>query len=622
MDTEAFVRWALDDARTVEERYTTELIVERGETHWHYRRGEYGFESLEDTMERKRQRAFNPAYDPRCSEQSLRRAAEAWTQINQWMELGAHDTRPIRDLKVLRFLTALESLHLLRCEVDDLTPLTALPRLRALHFSSHTLRDFRPLAHCTGLWDLQLHLLRHWPEVRGLETLPAVESLLLHGNILVFERAVFPRVKSASLLCDPLEARSVQDLPRLPACEFLSLGGVEQLDGVENYPRLRNLVIHTSVESFAPLARLPRLTCLTIKELEPLDVTPLTLLPALQYLCFDTQFKIRLRPVPPRDLAPLTEAPALRELEVLGNPLLETEAAALQVGLPSWGDALLHPEPRPLPPWRLLAWPAAQFPPFHADAPLPAGAEHPDLGLRARERRWVARFVSRALTKKLGTSDWGEPYKDYSAAFDHTPHMLEPAARVITFEFTCYGLVEKIPLVVEALRECLAQLRPDYVFILFVSLQAPARARTPADMELEAQFSREQDEAEYKRSEKEREAYLERLHRYELKKQAGEKVKPEDFAPGERAPLPLAPWEREEEDGDSGDSGGGEGGVAVKEKPEPPPSWEDDAHPLADKYCMMAHFTRTECYVFPHHRGIAEYLLCRPCDEVIEEKKK
>jgi hypothetical protein len=36
----------------------------------------------------------------------------------------------------------------------------------------------------------------------------------------------------------------------------------------------------------------------------------------------------------------------------------------------------------------------------------------------------------------------------------------------------------------------------------------------------------------------------------------------------------------------------------------------------------MAHLYLTECYVFTRERGVAEYLLRRHCDEVIEEEKK
>ena len=99
------------------------------------------------------------------------------------------------------------------------------------------------------------------------------------------------------------------------------------------------------------------LTCSTAKDFEPIDVAPLVRVPNLQFLCFNTWNKTRLRPVKPRDLAPLVEAPVPRELEIVGNPILETEAAAIQAGLPSWDDLLSLPKPRPLPSWRLLAWP-------------------------------------------------------------------------------------------------------------------------------------------------------------------------------------------------------------------------------------------------------------------------
>lgn len=621
MDTEAFVRWALDDARTVEERYTTELIIERGVSAWNSRRGIYGRDPLEAIMERKRQRAFNPAYDPRYTEEAARRAAEGWTGIKQWSEFCSHDDRPIRDLQVLSFLTALEDVQLHHNEVSDVTPLAALPNLRTLHFSSTACRDLRPLARCTGLRDLQLKLLRHWPDVRGISDLPDVECLLLHGNLLVFDRAVFPKAKFASLKCTPLEARSVRDLPQLPNCEFLSLGGLESLDGIEAFSKLRNFTLETPAESFAPLTRLPHLTCLIVRDHEPLDVAPLAQVPKLQYLRFNTWNKERIRPVKPRDLAPLAEAAALRELEVIGNPHLETEAAALQAGLPSWGDLYLHPDPRPLPPWRLLAWPADKIPPDREISRLPDEPEQVDLGLRARELRWASRFIHRAISKKLGTSDWYEAETDHSVHSDYAPHIIDPTHRSLTVQFQSYGLLDKIPLAIAALRECLVQLRGDYRVLFWVWLKTPKRKPSKAQIELEEKFSREQDEAEWERARKEREEYLERLYRYELKKQAGEKVKPEEFAPGEQPPLPPAPWDREDDEDDDQDAGG-DSDVAVKEKPDPPTSWDEDDHPLVMEYNLMAHFSLTECYVPSQQAGIAEYLFRRSCDEVIEEEKK
>lgn len=54
MDQAAFIRWALDDARTVEERYTTELVVEQGVSWWNSRHKIYKSLSLDQRMERDR----------------------------------------------------------------------------------------------------------------------------------------------------------------------------------------------------------------------------------------------------------------------------------------------------------------------------------------------------------------------------------------------------------------------------------------------------------------------------------------------------------------------------------------------------------------------------------------
>jgi hypothetical protein len=623
MEIEAFVRWALDDARTLEERYTTELLVEKGVQSWNFRQGKYGAHSLDETIERQRQRALNPAYQPHYSEQALRRAAESWADVKTFSDFSGHDDRLIRDIQVLRFFTTLEDVSMYRTEIADVSPLADLPRLRSLHFGSSTCKDLRPLARCTGLRNLQLHLLRHWPDVRGIADLPEVEMLLLEGNLLVFERAVFRKAKFARLKCEPLEARSVRDFPQVPACEFLSLGGIETLDGIEAFPQLRNFTLESPAESFEPLTRLQHLTCVTAKDFEPLDVAPLVRVPGLQFVCFNTAFKQRLRPVKPRDLAPLVDAPALRELAILGTPLLATEAAAIQAGLPSWDDLCLLPEPRPLPPWRLVACPYGKIPQPRQPHRMPDEPELIDLGLRTRELRWVHHFLRRAIDRKLGTTDWCERDGREDSLLDtFSPHIISPTYRLAEVEFQSFGLLDKIPLVAEVIRETLARLRPDYHITLSVRLKAPRPQPTPAQIELEEKLQREMDEAEYERDRKESEEYLERLHRYELSKQQGIEIKPEEFAPGQ--PTPLAdPWQRDEEDEDEDDDTE-EGDVAVKKKPDPPPSHfdDDDEHPHAEAYMLDAHFTLEGCYVPVPQKGVAEYLLHRACDEVIEDEKK
>jgi hypothetical protein len=90
--------------------------------------------NIDASLERKRQRALNPAYETRYTEQALRRAAEVFPEMKSWSEFCGYDSRPIRDLQVLRFMPHLEDVQLRETEIVDISPLAELPRLRQLHF--------------------------------------------------------------------------------------------------------------------------------------------------------------------------------------------------------------------------------------------------------------------------------------------------------------------------------------------------------------------------------------------------------------------------------------------------------------------------------------------------------
>src|SRR5450432_50306 len=268
MNTEAFIHWALDDARTVEERYTVELLLELGIGRWNAKHNLHHYPGIEERMEKNRQRALNPAYEPDYSETEVRRAAEIFAGLKTWWHSRSHEDRPIRDLKALAFLTQLEEVQLHNTEVADVSPLAELPDLRHLQFGSSKCGDFRPLARCARLRHLDLILYQqwwqmttHWPDVSGLEKLAELETFLFTGNLLAFPRGlVWPGVKTAALKCLPLAARSLRELPQFPACEFLTLDGLETLDGIEAMPRLRNLKIETDTRSYEPLVALRHLT--------------------------------------------------------------------------------------------------------------------------------------------------------------------------------------------------------------------------------------------------------------------------------------------------------------------------------------------------------------------------
>lgn len=614
MAAEQFVKWALDDARTVEERYATELVLEQGVSRWNSRHKIYQHESFEERMERKRQRALNPAYDPRYSEESVVKTAEILDTFTIWWHSPMYDERPIRDISVFRFFQAAEDITLTG-EFADISVIAELPRLRKLKLMTRNCEDYTPLARCEQLTELGLTLWRSymnpttlWPDLRGLEKLQALESVALEGNLLSFPRGVtWPKVRTAVLNCCPLAARDVRDLPQVPACEFLTLSGVEKLEGIEAFPRLRNLTIDSVVRDFSPLQNLRELTWLTDKEFEPLDVAPLARVPKLHFIRFDTQSKHRLVPVKPRDFSPLAEAPHLRELQVEGCPPVMTEVAAVNAGLQPWDDMFLRPEPQPVPPLRLVLAPWGEMEKLGLrHLPEEKGF---DIGLREREGHWVSRYVTRHISNKLKQSDWGAATSGGGST------------RRVTVEIHTFSFVDKLPQILDAAREAMAWLKGDYEGLLWINLKATQRQMTKAEKELLEKFEEEQEQADFERREREREEYLERLHRYELKKQEGAKIDPQEFAPGEETPLPPPPWEREEEEEeDSSDSGSTD--VAVKKKPDPPPSWDDDEHPLADKYNLMGRFNLAEAWFCVKDGGLVSYLMGRAPDKVFPDEPK
>lgn len=485
MNAEGFISWALDGARTVEEHYTVELLVEIGAGWWNSQHNIYRRESLEDMMERKRQRAFNPAYEPRYSEIDVRHAAEAWLAVKTWwFSYGGLDERPIRDLKAFGFFTHWEEIHLHSCEVTDVSVFAGLPNLRVLKFGSSQCGDLRPLARCVQLRELELTTgmgwwrnRSQWPDVSGLEKLVQLEKLSLAGNLLAFPRGIaWPNVRVATLKCEPLAVRCLRDLPQLPACEFLTLGGVERLDGIAAFPRLRNLKLETDVRDFAPLAVLDKLTCFTCTAFEPVDVSPLIRLPRLQVVTFDTRFKHTLNAVKPRDFAPFAEAPALRELHVLGCEPVEAEVQMLNSLLPPWHDVWLAETPRPLPPaLRLIIAPAQKHPQNYDTKLDPEDSGLPDEGLRECEGRWAGRFMEKTINARLGEADWGKAEGDGKM-------------RRIFVTIESFAVMEKLPQIIEAMREVLARLRPDYFAGIMICLKSPKLVPTPAQVQLERQF--------------------------------------------------------------------------------------------------------------------------------------
>ncbi|MEO6786494.1 MAG: hypothetical protein ABI318_10210, partial [Chthoniobacteraceae bacterium] len=415
MDIESFISWALDETRTVEERYTVEILVEAGVQYWKAKRKIHEPYSLDASMARQRERKLNPAYQPHYTQESLCKAVEFLAVQQAW---SPYSDRPIRSLAPLRFMTELQDVNIHAFQGADISPLASLPALRKLVLgptgylhTNHECRDYTSLARCPALRELAISFGAVWPDFTGIGELTQLGTLALTGNLLTMPRGLaFPNVRTAILHCTPLPSRDVAGLPQLPACEFLTLSGAERLDGIREMPALRNLTLIGPFHSFAPLDALPALTCLTVtpdSHLDPpkmpRDVSPLIRLPKLRFL------KIGHAHIPdlPRDYSPLTEAPALRELIVQQCPPVEMEVAAIQAGLPPCDDLYLADEPAPLPPLRMILAPHDKCPRRHDPQFSPGESGLPDTGLRDCEGRWVGPWVQDLISRRIGHRDWG-----------------------------------------------------------------------------------------------------------------------------------------------------------------------------------------------------------------------
>lgn len=596
---EKLVTWALAPERTLEERYLVELLVEYGVRMWRARRKDYSAEPWEVTSERNRQRKLNPAYQPQYSETDLRHAAEVLVTEKEWSPLLIGE-RPIRDLSALRFMPNLEKLRLPSVETQDLTPLAELPRLRELTFNSSTCDDFTALSQCKTLDSLSLGFGHFWPKVAGLESLQQLESLSLSGNLLAFAPGIsWTRVRRATLHCRPLPAENFSRLPALPVCEFLNLRGAWHLDGIENSPRLRNLTMSGPFADFGPLVALKELTWLTVEtnsmeelHTQALDVRPLAKIPKLHYFKIGAQFLLN----PPRDYSPLAEAPLLHELVVENCPPVAVEVATISACLPPWDDLFLsHEPPRPKPPLHIVVSPPGRRQRRPMPHLVPGESDLIDVGIRGCEGSWVERYVTNLISEAIGHPDWG------TVSANGDSHTF-----FVTIE--SIDVIPQFLLILDTMREAMARLRYEYEAGLMISLRSPQPEPTDEEKEIMERAQIEEDEAEYQQWVKERAEYLERKHRYELLKQDGLPIQPEEFA----APAPEPPKSmqetanREDEFDEDADT--------IDEEDEGD-FLDDDEHPLAENYRLLADVTMHTIWFLPHHRTLAVQLMGREPDE-------
>ncbi len=611
-----FYQWTIDPARTSDELYTAELLIEHGWRLYRHKH-KHPFEFNWDAIHRlRRERDENPAYRSRIARAHLEGTVEMWADIKV-MPDACGSERPIRDLSALRFFPHIEEISIHCCEVADLSPIVGLRSLRRLNLAEyispvgHALVDLSPIAGMPQLAEVKLNLDSPWPDLSALATLPALRELNFTGNLLALAAVhSLPAVETAGFDCGQYWTTPLRDLHGLPAMpcvrqlwvgknSCINLTGTTTLDGVERFPHLVNLTISGVFRDLRPLEALRELTYLSLASELCTDLRPLATLPCLREITL-----IRERPL---DIEPLAAAPALREVSLPRCLILETELGALHAGLPPWSEDFLAPEPRPLPPLRWFRYDAKNDESnlIHgnmADSNPREKRYAGDPALRSAESRWISAEIRRRLDALLGEG-WNTSPSIYNLIIQR------------------FQDVQRLPEIVECLRHfsaaCLDPLR------YFVSVEPHGdipkdgwgrrRKREPGSLDwldhgttLDEEI---QEREEHRRHREEHLRRLEREHRHEILRQQGHPIDPKDFSPptgidGLGAPEPL-PDEPEDDapagaasagfDTNEGDEDEEEGG-GIAEPPPPPPGTAS----LSEELSFSMHVSEQGVFVVEH----------------------
>lgn len=644
-----FSRWALDGARTADERYLIFLMCEACRL----------LERLRQPVEVQRQTSYrsprhefwkelylNPLLMPEFGTADTERAAAMAPYLTKFEQGSGYERRRIGDAgAVLRFFPALEVLELGGCDMKDISFVEALPRLRRLQITSGELEDLGPLEKCASLRNLSLQFVGashpcmtppiYWLDARPLGALRELENLAISPNAAVLSGLTFPSLKSAQFGGGNCVQRDCSYLPDMPELRLLKLEGPQSLRGIGRFPGLRHLQLSGPLRDFGDIAELKHLSCLEVQTLHgwPTDVTPLTALPELLWVRFTGEI--------PRNYWPLAQAPRLCELSANDVPSIKLEVQAVNAVLRPWDEVFLLPELRPRPPLRFVVVQVGgdtSVLPKSLPEPGPEYLAHPKLF--HLELLWMHRRAQEVL-EKFG----GQIEQERSSVLAPTEIHWE---RSVGVEIQTIAAAQRLPELLEALREVMAGSPHPWRFQICLNLRITKLEMTEQQKKWIAQIEKESrswdDERDSERWQMTKQHLIDTQFRLRTSKEEGETPDPEDFEPPdeirpessrraasvpsgpksgeddseekERPDFGLKPFdEQEQNSGDSDD--GDDNQVITAPPPEPPPGFWDDpyAHPLADSYRFYATLTFDAFYQHGHNVATVVQLMGREPDE-------
>jgi hypothetical protein len=574
-----FLTWALDEARTLEERFGTLRFCEEVEAR-HVPSPDGKPRNHEAEKLRRQDRRYNAAYVPVLKEERLRRVAELLPKVTVLDFHNWKQDRVIRDLSVLRFAPGLTGLRVEDIDMESLDFLRPLTALQSFGLSqADRVEDFTALAGCRELRSLSLYSNHPWPDFRGLETLPHLESLHAHLHLHAFiEIPALPAMRvlhlqSVNGFSIGGSLRDFHQLPEMPLLHTLHLHSLYRLDGIERFPRLRGAMIWGYFRHLRPLAGAARLTHLRLVNDELLEVSGAAAAPVLHHFA--------LKSIRPQDWTTLMDAPALREVFADGCETPQPDLDTLRLFLPPCEDLFGAAKPRAQAPLRLRAYsPQCQEPAWQPpDSRIPESGPGSWDGchfMAQSEQMWFAEELQKVL-REAGLGDlpglrygFGSPEKGCASLFYSLPTARVRTAAVRLLRTQAISRAREV---VEVIRSVLCRTRHPWNVQLVLDAEPDAdewdddwRDSEDTPQERAMEYLREENERE---REKERQRlFIADQHRLALLQEQGEST--EDIGPRRLPPAkPLpevfkpAPPAAADKDGDTdekdffADTGGG-----------------------------------------------------------------
>ena len=350
---ENFVTWTTDPARSADELFTVEILIEgmRNFRSWpfHHRR-----ETFDREMQTRKARKFDPAYRSALPLDEIEQLQERVATILHFGGIGGASDRSLRDVGALRFFPQLEEIRLDSSDISDLSPLASLKKVKNFSIGEYgDVGGCHPLvfAQCGEMPEverLRLSLRHAWPDLRAIANWPALREFYFSGNLIaladVRELPAAEFLQAHKWVGHTTSLRDLNVFPAMPKVKQLSLQDTSSLSGIERYPSVLNLEIGGEFRDLTPLLALTNVTFLKLTGEYFTDLAPLTRMPSLREIVF-----VRERPL---DLAVLADAPQLRRVEFERCAIIRTELAALNAGLLPEENDFLAEKPRKLAPFK------------------------------------------------------------------------------------------------------------------------------------------------------------------------------------------------------------------------------------------------------------------------------